>query len=62
MPRRYDPASEAVPAFHLRLGTALIASLRNGYSARDLRADLLAVPLLLIPNAAAAATTPTPSR
>ena len=41
MPRRYDPASEAVPAFHLRLGTALIASLRNGYGARDLRADLL---------------------
>jgi SulP family sulfate permease len=42
MPRRYDPASEAVPAFHLRLGTALIASLRHGYSARDLRSDLLA--------------------
>src|SRR3954447_2644032 len=42
MPRRYQTPSGAVPSFPLRLGTALRASLRHGYSAKDLRSDLLA--------------------
>lgn len=43
MPRRYEaPSGGAVPSFPLRFGTALRAALRHGYSARDLRSDLLA--------------------
>jgi len=43
MPRRYEVAPGAEPAsFSLRLGTALRAALRHGYSAKDLRADALA--------------------
>jgi len=42
MPRRYEAPSGAAPSFSLRLGTALRAALRHGYSARDLRSDLLA--------------------
>jgi SulP family sulfate permease len=43
MPRRYEGAPGAGPAsFALRLGTALRAALRHGYSAKDLRADVLA--------------------
>ncbi|MFL6233702.1 MAG: SulP family inorganic anion transporter, partial [Thermoanaerobaculia bacterium] len=42
MPRRYEAPSGATPSFPMRLGTALRASLRHGYSARDLRSDLLA--------------------
>jgi SulP family sulfate permease len=42
MPRRYEDSSAAVPSFPLRLGTALRSALRHGYSARDLRSDLLA--------------------
>jgi SulP family sulfate permease len=42
MPRRYEDSSAAVPSFPLRLGTALRGALRHGYSARDLRSDLLA--------------------
>src|SRR4029077_9513949 len=42
MPRRYEDASAAVPSFPLRLGTPLRGALRHGYTARDLRSDLLA--------------------
>ncbi len=42
MPRRYEASSGAAPWFPLRFGTALRAALRHGYSARDLRSDLLA--------------------
>src|SRR3954453_8814257 len=42
MPRRYEAPSGAAQSFPLRLGTALRASLRHGYSTKDLRSDLLA--------------------
>lgn len=42
MPRRYEGPQGAVPAFPLRLGTALSSALRHGYTAKDLRADVLA--------------------
>src|SRR5947208_67204 len=42
MPRRYEAPSGAVQSFPMRLGTALRASLRHGYSTKDLRSDLLA--------------------
>src|SRR3954452_23465700 len=42
MPRRYEAPSGAAQSFPMRLGTALRASLRHGYSTKDLRSDLLA--------------------
>src|SRR3954466_6233008 len=42
MPRRYEAPSGAVQSFPMRLGTALRASLRHGYSTKDLRSDVLA--------------------
>jgi sulfate permease, SulP family len=41
MPRRYESLEGASP-LPLRLGTALVRALRNGYGRGDLRADLLA--------------------
>ncbi|HYX25022.1 MAG TPA: SulP family inorganic anion transporter, partial [Thermoanaerobaculia bacterium] len=43
MPRRYEaPPGTVVPSLPLKLGTALLARLHQGYSRADLRADLLA--------------------
>ncbi|HEV7509292.1 MAG TPA: C4-dicarboxylic acid transporter DauA [Thermoanaerobaculia bacterium] len=43
MPRRYEALpGTAVPFWRLKLGTALLARLRHGYSRADLRADVLA--------------------
>ena len=43
MPRRYEaPLGTVVPSLPLRLGTALLSRLHQGYSRADLRADLLA--------------------
>ncbi|HEX2252071.1 MAG TPA: C4-dicarboxylic acid transporter DauA [Thermoanaerobaculia bacterium] len=42
MPRRFETTPGALPAFPLRLATALVGALRKGYGARDLRSDLLA--------------------
>jgi hypothetical protein len=42
MPRRYEAPSGATLSFPMRLGSALRASLRHGYSAKGLRSDLLA--------------------
>jgi SulP family sulfate permease len=42
MPRRYEAPAGAFTSLPLRLGTALVASLRQGYSRQDLRSDLLA--------------------
>jgi SulP family sulfate permease len=42
MPRRYEtPSVTALPAFSLRLGTALRSALRHGYTGKDLPSDLL---------------------
>lgn len=43
MPKRYESLPGATPSFlPLKLGTALLARLRHGYSRADLRSDLLA--------------------
>jgi SulP family sulfate permease len=43
MPRRYEaPAGTVIPSLPLKLGTALLARLHQGYSRADLRADVLA--------------------
>src|SRR4051812_12565163 len=43
MPRRYESLSgTSAPLWRLKLGTALLARLRHGYSRADLRADVLA--------------------
>ncbi|HSN89502.1 MAG TPA: SulP family inorganic anion transporter, partial [Thermoanaerobaculia bacterium] len=42
MPKRYESSQGAASAFPLRLGTALSGALRHGYTANDLRADVLA--------------------
>ena len=43
MPRRYEaPLGTVVPSLPLRLGTALLSRLHQGYSRADVRADLLA--------------------
>lgn len=41
MPRRYE-SEPGAPALPLRLGAALLAALRQGYSGKDLRSDVLA--------------------